>query len=85
MGPLSRQGTPHLNQKGSKKKNKQKTLLALLQVIGLPKEVIIVHYQEHLKGDSPETQRNRSADVATWKADLGPEGLLQILVTLPEP
>lgn len=43
------------------------------------------HCSWHQQGGSSEAQRNRTVDLATWKADPAPVGPLQILVTLPEP
>lgn len=49
------------------------------------KKSTIVHCKGYQKGESPEAQRNRTADLATPEAVLEPAGHLQILLTLPKP
>lgn len=50
--PLLRKGTPYLDQKGSEKQTNK--ILAFLEAMWLPKQVAIICYKEHQKGDFPK-------------------------------
>ncbi|KAK1339812.1 hypothetical protein QTO34_018369 [Cnephaeus nilssonii] len=62
-------------------KNK-KEILALLEVIWLPRAVAIVHCKGHQKGETIEARGNRAANQTAKEAAQKPMGPLQVLVTL---
>ncbi|KAK1339133.1 hypothetical protein QTO34_019807 [Cnephaeus nilssonii] len=63
-------------------KNKEE-ILALLEVIWLPRAVAIVHCKGHQKGETIAARGNRAADQTAKEAAQKPMGPLQVLVTLP--
>ncbi|KAK1341683.1 hypothetical protein QTO34_016431 [Cnephaeus nilssonii] len=63
-------------------KNKEE-ILALLEVIWLPRAVAIVHCKGHQKGETIAARGNRTADQTAKEAAQKPMGPLQVLVTLP--
>ncbi|KAK1331893.1 hypothetical protein QTO34_007569 [Cnephaeus nilssonii] len=65
-------------------KNKQE-ILALLEVIWLPRAVAIVHCKGHQKGETIEARGNRATDQTAKEAAQKPVGPLQVLVSLPDP
>ncbi|KAK1340880.1 hypothetical protein QTO34_017276 [Cnephaeus nilssonii] len=63
-------------------KNKEE-ILALLEVIWLPRAVAIAHCKGHQKGETIAARGNRATDQTAKEAAQKPMGPLQVLVTLP--
>ncbi|KAK1343649.1 LOW QUALITY PROTEIN: hypothetical protein QTO34_014201 [Cnephaeus nilssonii] len=63
-------------------KNKEE-ILALLEVIWLPRAVAMVHCKGHQKGKTIEARENGAANQTAKEAAQKPVGPLQVLVTLP--